>query len=84
MLGKMDRIVHTFVACCGEWLPWDPDPNTIVDQEYATKELNQIFKAKRATIEQVSQLKQSIEHAEMMKAMEQQVERIKLAKNATC
>jgi len=40
-----DPDFHVFVGEVGKWLPWDPDPNDIDDQNYKEKELNNLMKA---------------------------------------
>ena len=39
-LQKVDRTFHVFIGQVGYWLPWDPEPDNIEDQEYLNKELN--------------------------------------------
>lgn len=43
-LQKNDPIHNVFVGQVGYWLPWDPDPSRVGDQEYAEKELNELMK----------------------------------------
>jgi DNA repair exonuclease SbcCD ATPase subunit len=40
-----DQYFHVFVGQMGKWLPWNPDPNSIDDQEYQEEELNNLMKA---------------------------------------
>ena len=44
VLQKMDSSFHVYVGQVGYWLPWDPDPNDIVDQEYLNNDLNRLNK----------------------------------------
>jgi hypothetical protein len=44
VLQKMDNSFHVYVAQVGYWLPWDPNPNKIVDQEYLNNDLNRLNK----------------------------------------
>ena len=39
-LQKVDRTFHVFIGQVGYWLPWDPEPDNIEDQEYLNNELN--------------------------------------------
>lgn len=39
--------VHAYVAPIGKWVPWDPNPDAVQDQEYALQELNELMKSKR-------------------------------------
>jgi hypothetical protein len=43
-LQKMDADHNIFVGQVGKWLPWDPSPNAIPDQEYAEDQLNTLMK----------------------------------------
>jgi Family of unknown function (DUF5832) len=43
-LQKMDADHNIFVGQVGKWLPWDPKPSDIADQEYAEEELNTLMK----------------------------------------
>ena len=43
-LQKMDADHNIFVGQVGKWLPWDPSPNAIQDQEYAEDQLNTLMK----------------------------------------
>ena len=43
-LQRLDPYFNVFVGQVGFWLPWDPDPNNIKDQEYADEQLNQLMK----------------------------------------
>lgn len=42
-LRELDPDFNVFVGEVGKWLPWDPDPNSIEDQVYAEKELNELM-----------------------------------------
>ena len=43
-LQKIDPSFNVFVGQVGFWLPWDPEPHTVADQEYADDQLNQLMK----------------------------------------
>jgi hypothetical protein len=43
-LQKQDPVHNIFVGEIGKWLPWDPSPNAIQEQEYAEDQLNQLMK----------------------------------------
>ena len=45
VLQRMDKSFHVFVGQVGYWLPWDPDPDSIENSEYAEKELNDLVKS---------------------------------------
>ena len=44
VLQKMDNSFHVYVGQVGYWLPWDPNPNDIQEQEYLNKDLNRLNK----------------------------------------
>lgn len=41
-LSKIDQDFHVFAGEVGKWLPWDPNPDTVKDQNYVDKELNDL------------------------------------------
>ena len=43
-LQKLDPNFNVYVGQVGFWLPWDPTPDNIEDQEYANTELNELVK----------------------------------------
>tara|TARA_S200000501_G_C20679888_1_gene680242 strand:- start:177 stop:836 length:660 start_codon:yes stop_codon:yes gene_type:complete len=43
-LQKIDPDFHVFVGEVGKWLPWDPDPNSVEDNVYREKELNDLMR----------------------------------------
>lgn len=43
-LQKIDPDHNIFVGQVGKWLPWDPSPSAIPDQEYAEEQLNTLMK----------------------------------------
>ena len=44
VLQKMDNSFHVYVGQVGYWLPWDPNPNNIEEQEYLNNDLNRLNK----------------------------------------
>lgn len=36
---------HIFIGEVGKWLPWDPEPSDVNEENYAEKELNNLMKA---------------------------------------
>ena len=44
VLQRRDKNFNVFVGQVGYWLPWDPTPHQITNQEYFEKELNEIVK----------------------------------------
>jgi len=46
-LRSRDSSHHVFRGQVGAWLPWDPNPDDIADQEYAEDELNTLMKKKK-------------------------------------
>lgn len=43
-LQRLDPIHNIFVAEVGKWLPWDPAPTDVAEQEYAEDQLNTLMK----------------------------------------
>ena len=43
-LQRADPIHNIFVGEVGKWLPWDPNPNAVAEQEYAEDQLNTLMK----------------------------------------
>lgn len=43
-LQRQDPIHNIYVAEMGKWLPWDPAPQEIANQEYADEQLNMLMK----------------------------------------
>jgi hypothetical protein len=43
-LQRNDAIHNIFVGEVGKWLAWDPDPNSVNEQEYAEDQLNTLMK----------------------------------------
>ena len=43
-LQKLDPAFNVYVGQVGFWLPWDPEPHDVADQEYADDQLNQLMK----------------------------------------
>jgi hypothetical protein len=43
-LQKIDPSFNVYVGQVGFWLPWDPEPSDVADQEYADDQLNQLMK----------------------------------------
>ena len=43
-LQKLDPFFNVYVGQMGFWLPWDPEPADVTDQEYAEDQLNTLMK----------------------------------------
>jgi hypothetical protein len=43
-LQKLDPSFNIYIGQVGTWLPWDPEPHDINDQEYADDQLNTLMK----------------------------------------
>lgn len=43
-LQRLDRNFNVFVGQLGYWLPWDPTPSDVGENEYLEKELNDLMK----------------------------------------
>ena len=47
VLQRRDPNFNVFVGQVGYWLPWDPHPHRIENQEYGEQELNELVKSYR-------------------------------------
>ena len=43
-LQRSDQIHNIFLGEVGKWLPWDPEPSDVTEQEYAEDQLNTLMK----------------------------------------
>lgn len=43
-LQQKDKYFNIFIGEVGKWLPWDPEPHQVQDQEYAEDQLNTLMK----------------------------------------
>lgn len=66
-LQRTDPIHNIYVAEVGKWIPWDPNPNDIADQEYAEDQLNTLMKKYKENEEAREQF-----HTEQRKKSRQQ------------
>jgi hypothetical protein len=46
-LQRTDPLHNIFIGEVGKWLPWDPSPHQIAEQEYAEDQLNMLMKKYR-------------------------------------
>jgi hypothetical protein len=42
VLQTRDPTFHIYVGQVGYWLPWDPNPDSVANQEYAEQALNEL------------------------------------------
>jgi hypothetical protein len=49
-IAKFDKNHHVYIGQVGYWLPWDPDPHEIQEQEYQEKELNTLMSKYRENL----------------------------------
>jgi hypothetical protein len=54
-LQRMDPLHNIFVGEVGKWLPWDPEPSDVKEQEYAEEQLNTLMKKYKENEEQREQ-----------------------------
>lgn len=57
-LQSEDPDFHVFVGEVGKWLPWDPDPSSVTDQEYREEELQKLMQAYKKNQESVRNLEE--------------------------
>jgi hypothetical protein len=51
-LQRSDPLHNIFVGEIGKWLPWDPEPSDVAEQEYAEEQLNALMKKYKENEEQ--------------------------------
>ena len=49
-IAKFDKNHHVYIGQVGYWLPWDPDPHEVPEQEYQEKELNTLMSKYRENL----------------------------------
>jgi hypothetical protein len=54
-LQRQDPLHNIFVGEVGKWLPWDPEPSEVSEQEYAEEQLNTLMKKYKENEEQREQ-----------------------------
>jgi hypothetical protein len=54
-LQRQDTLHNIFVGEVGKWLPWDPEPAEVSEQEYAEDQLNTLMKKYKENEEQREQ-----------------------------
>jgi hypothetical protein len=54
-LQRTDPLHNIFVGEVGKWLPWDPEPSDVQEQEYAEEQLNTLMKKYKENEEQREQ-----------------------------
>lgn len=75
-LQKMDPDFHVFVGEVGKWLPWDPDPNSVEDNVYREKELNDLMKEYKKNRERTKEV-EGLRKQNMLKKGEMDRNKIK-------
>jgi hypothetical protein len=55
-LQKIDPYFNVYVGQMGFWLPWDPEPSEVADQEYAEEQLNSLMKNYKQNEQQKEEL----------------------------
>lgn len=53
-LQRSDPLHNILLGVVGKWLPWDPTPNAIQDQEYAEDQLNTLMQSYKKNEENVA------------------------------
>jgi len=46
-LHKKDPHFNVYVGEVGQWLPWDPEPDEVADQQYSNEQLNSLMQSYR-------------------------------------
>ena len=74
-LQQTDRNFNVYIGQVGYWLPWDPNPHSVENQEYAEPELNNLVKEYRK-----NQEKKDAHFAENLDYAKEQAEKQKKEK----
>jgi hypothetical protein len=75
-LQGVDPYFHVFVGEMGKWLPWDPDPNSVEDQEYKNEELNDLMKGYKDNLEKSKTMQQERKQDMIKKAAKEEQQKI--------
>ncbi len=76
-LHGRDKNFHVFVAPVGYWLPYEPDPNAVQDQEHQLEELNTLTKQYFKNQEGKDELYQQVKQQKLEQARKELEERKK-------
>lgn len=70
-LNKKDPYFNVYVADVGEWLPWDPEPEEVKDQEYQSDDLNKLMRAYKENAAKRDEFFEEEKRQKMAKAAEE-------------
>jgi hypothetical protein len=76
-LHQKDPNFHVYIAPVGYWLPYEPDPNGVADQEYQVEELNKLTKEYFTNQQGKDELYQQLKREQLEKARKELDERKK-------
>ena len=85
-LNKKDPYFNVYVADVGEWLPWDPSPEEIKDQEYQNDDLNKLMQSYKENAAKRDEFFEEEKRQKVAKAMAETAaakERLAAEKKAT-
>lgn len=75
-LQEIDQYFHVFVGEVGKWLPWDPDPNSVEDQQYQNEELNDLMKGYKDNLEKSKTMQHQRKQDMIKKAAKEEQQKI--------
>ena len=75
-LQEIDQYFHVFVGEVGKWLPWDPDPNSVEDQQYQNEELNDLMKGYKDNLEKSKTMQHERKQDLIKKAAKEEQQKI--------
>jgi len=78
-IARFDKKHNVYIGQMGYWLPWDPDPHEVQEQEYQEKELNTLMKKYQENLIN----KEEFFHARNREKMEASLRENKNAKRAS-
>ena len=75
VLHRRDPAFHTYIAQVGYWLPWDPSPDSVQEQEYADGMLNNLVKKYKENLDQRDEHFEEMKREKLTKARKENEER---------
>jgi hypothetical protein len=82
-LHQQDPNFHVYIAPVGHWLPYEPNPDAVQDQEHHLEELNQLTKQYFKNQEGKDELYQQMKQEQLNKARKELEERKKKLREET-
>lgn len=75
VLHRRDPAFHTYIGQVGYWLPWDPSPDSVQEQEYADGMLNNLVKKYKENLDLRDEHYEEMKREKLAKARAENAER---------